>query len=53
MMRKHILLQAAVGLGVPEESGMNLKKALQYGSSINEFIRKIERERSALHRKEL
>ena len=43
MTRKHILRQAALAIGVPEESAMNPKKALQYGSSIHKYFKKIER----------
>jgi asparagine synthase (glutamine-hydrolysing) len=34
-MRKHILRKLALSLGVPSESAMNPKKALQYGSLIH------------------
>lgn len=40
MMRKHILRQTALSIGVPEESAMKPKKALQYGSSIHKFFKK-------------
>ena len=43
MIRKHILREAALALGVPEESAMKPKKALQYGSSIHKYLKKIER----------
>jgi asparagine synthase (glutamine-hydrolysing) len=43
MTRKHILRQAALAVGVPEESAMKPKKALQYGSSIHKYFKKIER----------
>ncbi len=42
MTRKHILRQIALSLGVPEESAMKPKKALQYGSSIHKYFKKIE-----------
>ncbi len=35
MMRKHALRQAALALGVPAESALKPKKALQYGSLIH------------------
>jgi asparagine synthase (glutamine-hydrolysing) len=40
MIRKHILRQAALSIGVPEESAMKPKKALQYGSSIHKFFKR-------------
>lgn len=40
MMRKHILRQVALSIGVPEESAMKPKKALQYGSSIHKNFKK-------------
>lgn len=40
MMRKHILRQAALAIGVPEESAAKPKKALQYGSSIHKNFKK-------------
>lgn len=40
MTRKHILRQAALSIGVPEESAMKPKKALQYGSSIHKYLKK-------------
>jgi asparagine synthase (glutamine-hydrolysing) len=43
MTRKHILRHAALAVGVPEESAMKPKKALQYGSSIHKYFKKIER----------
>ncbi len=45
MIRKHILRQAALALGVPEESAMKPKKALQYGSCIHKYFKKVERRR--------
>lgn len=41
MMRKHILRQVALAIGVPEESAMKPKKALQYGSSIHKNFQKL------------
>jgi asparagine synthase (glutamine-hydrolysing) len=43
MIRKHILREVALTLGVPEESAMKPKKALQYGSSIHKYFKKINR----------
>lgn len=43
MIRKHILREVAIALGVPEESAMKPKKALQYGSSIHKFFKKAYR----------
>jgi asparagine synthase (glutamine-hydrolysing) len=40
MVRKHILRQAALSLGVPEESALKPKKALQYGSYIHKNYKK-------------
>ena len=45
MLRKHILRWTALAIGVPEESAMKPKKALQYGSSIHKNFKKIERRR--------
>jgi asparagine synthase (glutamine-hydrolysing) len=40
MTRKHILRQVALSEGVPEESAMKPKKALQYGSAIHKHLKK-------------
>jgi asparagine synthase (glutamine-hydrolysing) len=40
MTRKHVLRHVALSIGVPEESAMKPKKALQYGSSIHKFFKK-------------
>lgn len=40
MTRKHILRQAALSIGVPKESAMKPKKALQYGSLIHKYFKK-------------
>ena len=40
MTRKHVLRQAAISIGVPEESATKPKKALQYGSSIHKHFKK-------------
>jgi asparagine synthase (glutamine-hydrolysing) len=45
MIRKHILRQTALELGVPKESAMKPKKALQYGSSIHKYFKKVDRRR--------
>jgi asparagine synthase (glutamine-hydrolysing) len=42
MIRKHVLRQAALSIGVPEESAMKPKKALQYGSSIHKHFKKAQ-----------
>ena len=41
MTRKHVLREAALSVGVPEESAMKPKKALQYGSLIHKYFKKI------------
>jgi asparagine synthase (glutamine-hydrolysing) len=41
MTRKHILRQAALSIGVPREAAMKRKKALQYGSSIHKYSKKL------------
>ena len=48
MIRKHILRRTALALGVPEESAMKPKKALQYGSSIHKYFKKIEGRRGTV-----
>lgn len=40
MMRKHVLREAAILIGVPEESALKPKKALQYGSLIHKNYKK-------------
>jgi asparagine synthase (glutamine-hydrolysing) len=42
LTRKHILRLTALAIGVPEESAMKPKKALQYGSSIHKYFKKME-----------
>ena len=42
MIRKHILRRVALEIGVPEESALKPKKALQYGSAIHKYFKKIE-----------
>jgi asparagine synthase (glutamine-hydrolysing) len=39
MMRKHVLRETAILIGVPEESAMKPKKALQYGSQIHKHYK--------------
>jgi asparagine synthase (glutamine-hydrolysing) len=41
MVRKHILREVALEIGVPGESAMKPKKALQYGSLIHKEFKKI------------
>jgi len=41
LIRKSVLRQAALSMGVPEESAMKPKKALQYGSSIHKYFKKV------------
>jgi asparagine synthase (glutamine-hydrolysing) len=41
LVRKHILRQAALLMGVPEESATKPKKALQYGSLIHKNFKKL------------
>ena len=48
MMRKHILRQAAISMGVPTDSALKPKKALQYGSQIHKNYKKL----SAITKKE-
>jgi asparagine synthase (glutamine-hydrolysing) len=43
MIRKHILRRIALAVGVPEESAMKPKMALQYGSAIHKHFKKTER----------
>lgn len=42
MIRKHILRRAALALGVPEEAAMKPKKALQYGSYIHKYFKRVK-----------
>jgi asparagine synthase (glutamine-hydrolysing) len=42
MTRKHILRQVALSIGVPVESARQPKKALQYGSLIHKYLKKID-----------
>jgi len=45
MMRKHILREIALEIGVPRESAMKPKKALQYGSLIHKELKKLRAQR--------
>ena len=49
MIRKHILRRVALEVGVPEESAMKPKKALQYGSAIHKYFKKVDRRRCFSH----
>ena len=42
MIRKHILRRIALSIGVPEQSAMKPKKALQYGSAIHKHFKKFD-----------
>jgi asparagine synthase (glutamine-hydrolysing) len=42
LIRKHALRRVALEIGVPEESALKPKKALQYGSSIHKNFKKLE-----------
>lgn len=42
MTRKHVLRQVALSIGVPTESAMKPKKALQYGSLIHKHFKKMK-----------
>jgi asparagine synthase (glutamine-hydrolysing) len=44
-LRKHVLRQVAVSIGVPEESAMKPKKALQYGSLIHKYFKQAVKRR--------
>lgn len=44
MLRKHVLREMALELGVPRESAMKPKKALQYGSLIHKNFQNAQRE---------
>jgi asparagine synthase (glutamine-hydrolysing) len=48
LIRKHILRRVALEIGVPEESAMKPKKALQYGSAIHKYFKIIEGRRRIL-----
>jgi asparagine synthase (glutamine-hydrolysing) len=38
LLRKHVLRDIALKIGVPEEAALHPKKAIQYGSNIHKFI---------------
>jgi asparagine synthase (glutamine-hydrolysing) len=38
LLRKHILRDIALKIGVPQEAALHPKKAIQYGSNIHKFI---------------
>lgn len=40
MLRKHIIREIALKIGVPQEAALHPKKAIQYGSNIHKFILK-------------
>ncbi len=43
LMRKHIVRKLAMSIGVPEESALKQKKAMQYGSLIHKNFLKIKK----------
>lgn len=43
LLRKHILREVALALGVPAESAMRPKKALQYGSLIDKNVKRLKK----------
>lgn len=45
MVRKHILREIALEIGMPRESAMKPKKALQYGSLIHKHFKKLRAQR--------
>ena len=40
LLRKHVLREAAMKIGVPKEAAMHPKKAIQYGSLIHKYLLK-------------
>ena len=40
LLRKHILREVAIRIGVPKEAAMQPKKAIQYGSLIHKYLLK-------------
>lgn len=38
LLRKHVLREIALKIGVPQEAALHPKKAIQYGSNIHKFI---------------
>ncbi len=45
LLRKHILRQVALSIGVPEEAAMKPKKAIQYGSLIHKHFKAQQKQR--------
>jgi asparagine synthase (glutamine-hydrolysing) len=43
LMRKHIIRGLALSIGVPEESALKQKKAMQYGSLIHKNFLKVKK----------
>ena len=43
LVRKHIVRKLAISIGVPEESALKLKKAMQYGSLIHKNLLKVKK----------
>jgi len=43
LVRKHIIRKLAISTGVPEESALKLKKAMQYGSLIHKNLLKVKK----------
>lgn len=43
LVRKHLVRKLAVSIGVPEESALKLKKAMQYGSLIHKNLLKVKK----------
>lgn len=43
LVRKHIVRKLAMSIGVPEESALKLKKAMQYGSLIHKNLLKVKK----------
>ncbi|SMH71690.1 asparagine synthase C-terminal domain-containing protein [Candidatus Nitrosotalea okcheonensis] len=43
LVRKHLIRKLAVSIGVPEESALKLKKAMQYGSLIHKNLLKVKK----------
>jgi asparagine synthase (glutamine-hydrolysing) len=52
MIRKHILRRAALAVGVPREAAMKPKKALQYGSSIHKYFKRVNRTKNTIAKKD-
>ena len=43
LVRKHLVRKLAISIGVPEESALKLKKAMQYGSLIHKNLLKVKK----------